>query len=147
MKNFIVALFCLGALTTFAQKKKVAKEAHRYEDDVEILLDSAAARMIQFILVKDTSCYKVSMDYVKLAKTYNDSIKLDLKTKSIYKHLEPAVMDNEEEISAYYQKGLYHNVMVDNQKNIKINYRFKKYYVGPRRKEYFNTFIEFLPRN
>jgi hypothetical protein len=137
----------MSAFSSYAQKNKTSKEAHRLEDDVEILLDSAAARMIQFILVKDTASYRVSLTYIKQAKVYNDSIKLDLKTKSIYKHLEPAVLDNEEEIATYNDKVLYQGVLNDKQKNVKISYRFKKYYVGAVRKKYFDTFIEFLPRN
>jgi hypothetical protein len=147
MKHFILFLFTISTFALYAQKNKTSKEAHRLEDDVEILLDSAAARMIQFILVKDTASYSVSLNYVKRAKEYNDSIKMDLKSKTIYKHLEPAVLDNEEEIAAYDDKNLYQGVLNDKQKNVKINYRFKKYYVGAVRKKYFDTYIQFLPRN
>lgn len=147
MKNAIILIFCLSSTIVFAQKNKVSKEAHQFEDDVEILLDSAAAQMIQFILLKDTAAYTKSKSYIKEAKLYNDSIKMDLKTKAIYKHLEPAVLDNDEEIAAYDDKGLYQGVMNDKLKNVKINYRFKKYYVGAVRKKYFDTYIQFLPRN
>jgi ribosome-binding ATPase YchF (GTP1/OBG family) len=119
----------------------------KLDKEAELMLDSAAKHMILFILTKSTSDYDKAQNLVVQGDTLNE--KLERKALQDYKltKLDSYILERDDEIRAYANKDLKAEILSEKTTNEHVHFKGGHYNVGPKAKQRYEEFTEYLPKN
>jgi hypothetical protein len=140
----LITLFlALVSFDTKAQHHEITK----LDNQIELMLDSAAKHMINFILTKKEAEYKTAVDKASKAEDLNKTMLT--KAASLNAKIEKDVEDDrDDEIKSYKDQSIKDIVL--NDKGLgksQIKYHGQTYTVSEKSKKLFDTFSSYLPRN
>lgn len=148
-KKFFTLSFVAGLLVLSNAEAQVSRHSElvKLDKDSEILMDSAAKHMILFILTKDINDYDKALLLVKQGDSINT--KLERKALQEYKltKLDSYILDRDEEVKAYSDKDLKDEILAEKATSEHIHFKGGHYNVGPKAKQRYQEFTEYLPKN
>ena len=144
----ILSLFCAMLLTNTV---KAQHEINKLDTEVEVLLDSAAKHMLNFIVTQKESEYNTAMDKITKAESINEElIKKNKEAKGAGVKLEDELLEErKEEFESYKDQSIKSTVMGEktDQRKIKVKFKGQPYNIGDKSKKYYDVFITYLPKN
>lgn len=142
----------LVLITLFLNMVSVDIQAQHHEltkldNQIELMLDSAAKHMINFILTKNEAEYKTAVDKAGKAEELNKSMLT--KAAGLNAKIEKDVEEDRlDEIKTYKDQSI--KDIVVNDKGIsksQVKYHGQTYTISEKAKKLFDTFSSYLPRN
>ncbi len=147
-KIFTLATLAFTACIINVQAQfKHHPELNKMDTKIEFLLDSAAKHMILFVLTKNSTDYDKAQFLVKQADSLNEV--LERKAINEYKvtKIDSYILDRDEEIKTYANKDLKQQILIEKNGNEKVHFKLHTYIVGPKAKEWYEEFAQYLPKN
>lgn len=142
--SFVAAVISLGSAQAQFSKHP---ELNKMDTQAELLLDSAAKHMIYFILTKNTSDFDKAQSLVVQADSLNEQ--LERKAVQQYKitKMDSYIIERDDEIKSYAEKGLKEEILAEKTTTEHVHFKGGHYNVGPKGKQRFEEFTEYLPKN
>jgi len=140
----LITLFpALASMNASAQHHEITK----LDNQIELMLDSAAKHMINFILTKKEAEYKTAIDKANKAEELNKTMLT--KAASLNAKIEKNVEDDRlDEIKSYQDESIKDAVL--NDKGLgksQIKYHGQTFLISEKSKKLYDTFSSYLPRN
>lgn len=139
--------FVLASLLAFVSMSAFAQTHHelaKMDKDVELLLDTAAKHMVNFVLTQKESEYNLAVEKVNKAEELNNTL-IDKGAK-----FDAAVLeDRKEEIASYKDASIKTTILNEKASDRKLKVKFKgqTYSVSDKSKKLFDQFSADLPKN
>ena len=148
-KKFFTLIFAAGLLAYSNAEAQIGMhpELAKLDKDSEVLLDSAAKHMILFILTKNTSDYDKALILAKKGDSINT--KIERKATEEYKmtKIDSYILERDEEVKAYSNKDLKAEILAEKSTSEHVHFKGGHYNVGPKAKQRYEEFAQYLPKN
>lgn len=149
-KPFFLLLMIIFSLAATVSKGQ-HHEVNKLDKRIELLLDTAAKHMVNFILTQKEPEYNIAMEKIAQAEALNDSLMILVKDeKGIAGKIENGIIeDRKEEIASYKEPSLKTSILNEKaaDRKVKVRFRGDTYMVSPKSKKLYDLFLGYLPRN
>lgn len=148
-KKFFTLIFVAGLLTYSNAEAQISMhpELVKLDKDSELMMDSAAKHMILFILTKNTADYDKAQKLVKKGDSINTKIERKVMEEYKMTKIDSYILERDEEVKAYSDKNLKAEILSETATSEHLHFKGGHYNVGPKAKQRYEEFTQYLPKN
>lgn len=151
LSAFLLYTFLLTGFAARTQHAHVQHEVNKLDREVELLLDTAAKHMVNFILTQNEPEYHLAQEKISRAEELNAKLaSLASEEKGLGGKIEKQILeDRQEELTSYKDATIKTKVMSEKPADRKLKVKFKgnSYKLTSSSKKLFEIFHSYLPQN